>query len=49
MQKYHKAKDGFERAEIELDPFVVFQKALENGKPKMHLKRVLRAGSVLQV
>lgn len=49
VQKYHKAKDGFERAEIELDPFVVFQKALENGKPKMHLKRVLRAGSVLQV
>lgn len=49
VQKYHKAKDGLERAEIELDPFVVFHKALENGKPKMHLRKVIRAGSVLQV
>jgi len=49
VQRYHKTTDTLEQSEIELDPFVVFRKALENGMPRMHLKKVIRAGSVLQV
>lgn len=49
MEKYHKTENPEKRDEIDLDPFVVFHKAIENGRPRMHLQKVVRGGQSLQV
>ncbi|RWS30583.1 mitochondrial ribosomal protein S7-like protein [Leptotrombidium deliense] len=47
--KYRNAKTDEERAAIELNPMVVFEKGLENCKPLMMTKKIKRGGATYQV
>ncbi|XP_044253347.1 28S ribosomal protein S7, mitochondrial [Tribolium madens] len=49
LEKYHKCQDPEEKAQIELDPRVIFHKAVENCKPIMNLTPIKRGGVRYQV
>ncbi|XP_045027447.1 28S ribosomal protein S7, mitochondrial-like [Daphnia magna] len=49
LAKYYKATTDAERAEIELNPIVIFHKALENCKPVLQLTPIKRGGATYQV
>lgn len=48
LERYHKAT-GEVKEKIELDPFVVFNRALENCTPILHLKPTKKGGITYQV
>ena len=48
LERYHKASEE-EKASIELDPVVVFHKAIENGQPLLITTKVVKAGQTYQV
>ena len=49
LKKYKEAKTDEEKAQIELDPMVIFHKAIENSKPLFLLYPVARGGIKYQV
>lgn len=49
LEKYHKAKTEEGKAKIELDPKVVFHKAVVNSKPVLSLQPIKRGGVKYQV
>ncbi|CAH1986414.1 unnamed protein product [Acanthoscelides obtectus] len=49
LEKYHKCKTDEDRAKIELNPKVVFHKAVENCKPILQLTPIKRGGVKYQV
>lgn len=49
FEKYNEAKTPEEKAEIELDPFVIFKKAVHNCMPLLMARKVKRGGVVYQV
>ncbi|XP_052782291.1 28S ribosomal protein S7, mitochondrial-like [Mya arenaria] len=49
LEKYHTEKDEVKKNAIELDPFVIFHTALENGKPILMTKKVRKSGQKIQV
>ncbi|KAF2900932.1 hypothetical protein ILUMI_05255 [Ignelater luminosus] len=49
LEKYHKAKTEEEKQNIELNPKVIFHKAVENCKPLLQLTPVKRGGVTYQV
>ena len=49
LDKYYEAKTDEERAEIELDPLVIFHKAVQNCLPLLITKPVKRGGATYQV
>lgn len=48
LERYHKAKDD-EKNSIELDPFVVFHRAVDNCTPILHLIGCRKGGITYQV
>ncbi|XP_045214223.2 28S ribosomal protein S7, mitochondrial-like [Mercenaria mercenaria] len=48
LERYHKASEE-EKSTIELDPVIVFRQAVENGKPLLITKKVLKGGQSYQV
>lgn len=49
LQKYKEAKTDEERSQIELNPMVIFHKAIENSKPLFLLFPIQRGGIKYQV
>lgn len=49
IEKYHKCKSEEEKAQIELDPRVIFHQAIENCKPILALTPIKRGGVRYQV
>ena len=49
LQRYHKAKTNEEKDNIELDPFVVFHRAIDNCTPILHLIGCRKGGITYQV
>ncbi|XP_074035976.1 mitochondrial ribosomal protein S7 isoform X2 [Leptinotarsa decemlineata] len=49
LEKYHKAKSEEDKQNIELDPKVIFHKAVENCKPILQLTPIKRGGVRYQV
>lgn len=49
LQRYHKAKTDEERENIELDPFVIFHRAVDNCTPILHLIGCRKGGITYQV
>lgn len=49
LQRYHKAKTNEEKDNIELDPFVVFHRAVDNCTPILHLIGCRKGGITYQV
>lgn len=48
IDKFNKASD-FEKDSIELDPFKIFAKAVENCKPLLKIEKISRGGVLYQV
>ncbi|KAL1488958.1 hypothetical protein ABEB36_014742 [Hypothenemus hampei] len=49
LERYHKCNSDEERAKIELNPKIIFHRAVENGKPLLQLMPVKRGGVKYQV
>ncbi|KAJ8923202.1 hypothetical protein NQ315_001756 [Exocentrus adspersus] len=49
IEKYHKCKNDEDKSKIELNPRVIFYKAIENCKPVMQLTPIKRGGVRYQV
>lgn len=49
LQRYHKAKTDEEKENIELDPFVIFHRAVDNCTPILHLIGCRKGGITYQV
>ena len=49
LEKYHKASTEEERADVELNPKVIFHQAIENCKPILITQNVRRGGVIYQV
>ncbi|CAH1115984.1 unnamed protein product [Phaedon cochleariae] len=49
LEKYHKCESEEDKQKIELNPRVVFHKAVENCKPVIHLTPIKRGGVRYQV
>ncbi|XP_011701349.1 PREDICTED: 28S ribosomal protein S7, mitochondrial [Wasmannia auropunctata] len=49
LQRYHKATTSEEKAEIELDPFLIFHRAVDNCIPILQLMRCRKGGITYQV
>ncbi|KAL0107104.1 hypothetical protein PUN28_015562 [Cardiocondyla obscurior] len=49
LERYHKAKTSEEKDSIELDPFVIFHKAVDNCTPILQLRGCKKGGITYQV
>ena len=49
IERYHKAKDPEEQANIELDPKVILRKAIENSTPVLELMKMKKGSQTYQV
>ncbi|XP_012221176.1 small ribosomal subunit protein uS7m [Linepithema humile] len=49
LERYHKAKTNEEKDSIELDPFVVFHRAVDNCTPILHLIPCRKGGITYQI
>lgn len=49
IEKYHKAKTPEDKAKIETNPRVLFNRAIENCKPVLGLTPIKRGGATYQV
>lgn len=49
LERYHKATTSEAKAEIELDPFVIFHRAVDNCTPILQLKGHRKGGITYQV
>lgn len=49
LEHYHKATASEAKAEIELDPFLVFHRAVDNCTPILQLKSCRKGGITYQV
>ena len=49
LEKYNRAKTDEARQKVELDPSIIFHKAVENCKPILMTQKVKRGGVIYQV
>lgn len=49
LERYHKTTTSEAKAEIELDPFVIFHRAVDNCTPILQLRACSKGGITYQV